>query len=158
MSLTTSIGVVGPSHWIYMASVMADRLARILKAKRVEAHDMPAGIHEDVQKFFRLVRQGAGNALADNPPASINAYVIASDAIRVVSPSLPKSRQKRGDYFEHYADFIRGLRRPHQLKADELKKARDLRKFFLHIKQEGESEAYTNAFHSDEQPSGFPLF
>jgi hypothetical protein len=158
LSVTTSIGVVGPSHWTYMAAVMAHRLTRILEAKRVRPNDVPVGVHRDVQKFFHLVRQAAGNSLPQNPPASINAYVIASDAVRVASPSLPTSRQKLGDCFERYEQFVKGLNRPRALTVRDTRTAKNLLKFFLYLKQEGEAESYAKAFHQEEQPLGFPLF
>lgn len=157
MSLTTSIGLVGPSHWTYTASIMTDRLTHILSAKQVKYDDVPAGVQKSAQRFFRLVRQAARSTTPKSGPASISAYIIASDAMRIASPSFPKSKQLLGKRFEQYDDFLRSFKRPHRLTVEEMKTAKDLRKFFQYLKQEGEAEDYAKAFHRDESSPGFPI-
>jgi len=147
MSETMSIGVTGPSHWSFMASVMAERLEKIGSRKRVEREDVPKGIYSDVRELFRLVLQAADDSLPDNPPASMNAYVIALDAMTGAFQPFPKTRGELKDHLEEYSRFIEGLGQPHTLTPLEAQTAESLRKFFLKLHQDGESEAYERRVH-----------
>src|SRR5580704_1412968 len=84
MSQTVSLGVVGPSHWAYMASVMAEKLQHVANAKQTVVGQIPVGVYRDAREFYRLVLEAAGDGTPVNPPASINAYALAADAVRAV--------------------------------------------------------------------------
>src|SRR5260370_42002212 len=84
MSQTVSVGVVGPSHWAYMASVMAEKLQQMRNAKQTGPDQIPVGVYRDAQEFYRLVLEAAGDRTPLNPPASINAYALDADPLRAV--------------------------------------------------------------------------
>jgi len=146
MSETMSIGVVGPSHWSYMACVMAERLKKIGTLRKVERENVPKGIYTDVREFFHLVLQAVDDVLPDNPPASINAYVIALDAMTGAFQPLPipRTRHELKNCFEEYSRFTEALEQPHTLNDQEVQTAKSLEKFFLKLHQDGESEAYAH--------------
>ena len=152
MSQTISVGVVGPSYWSYMATVMAECLEKIIQVKRIESGDLPKGVYNDAHRFFSLVLQAAGNTLPENPPASINAYVIAADAVRSFQ-SAPQTRQELEKCLEHYLRFTDGMQQLHDLNKEEVKTAEGLRKFFLWLQQQGEAEVSKRSVHFEAPPT-----
>ena len=140
MSKTVSVGVVGPSHWAYMASVMATKLQKMVDAKRTLADQIPVGVYRDAREFYRLVLEAAGDDTPANPPASINAYVLAADAVRAARADASRAdvEQTLGSQYT----LLNNLQRSSVLSEDELKTLSSLRAFFLWLKEEGESEAY----------------
>ena len=142
MSQTVSIGVVGPSYWSYMSAVMAERLEKEIRTKLVEPEDVPKSVYKSALRFFRLVLQAAGDTIPENPPASLNAYVIATKAVKESSKPLPKTDQELETCLRGYLDFVERLQKPRKLTKEELETAKALQKFFLQLKQQGEAEAY----------------
>ena len=140
MSKTVSVGVVGPSHWAYMASVMAAKLQQMVDAKRTLDGQIPVGVYRDAREFYKLVLEAAGDDTPANPPASINAYVLAADAVRAARADASRAdvEQTLGSQYT----LLNNLQRSSVLSEDELKTLSSLRAFFLWLKEEGESEAY----------------
>jgi hypothetical protein len=151
MSETISVGVVGPSHWAYTATVMAECLDEIVKAKNVIPNEIPRGIFLDAKDFFQLVRQATRDTIADNPPASINAYAIATDVVYSVS-ATPSNQEQLDTILEEYADLVEELEKPHKLSGTEIEKLIPLKEFFERLAQEGENEMYEQTI-SLELPS-----
>ena len=152
MSQTVSVGVVAPSHWAYMASVMAEKLQKILNAKQTAAAQIPAGVYRDAREFYRLVLEAAGDGTPANPPASINAYALAADGVRAA-----RANASRADVEEtlcRQKALLDKLPQPYALSEEELKTLSSLRAFFLWLKQEGECDAYERGV-GDELPVGF---
>src|SRR5436309_2500997 len=100
MSDTISVDVVGPSHWAFVATVMADCLEEVARLRSTRSDLVPKRVYSDAKEFFRLVLQSVGSGVPDNPPASLNAYVIAADALRNSSNSFPQTRQELGTRLE----------------------------------------------------------
>lgn len=142
MSEIISVGVVGRSYWSYMAIVIAKCLERIIDVKRIEYRDIPQGVYKDARQFFGLVLQAAGDTVAENPPASLNAYVIAMDTATSVAQPILATRLKFREFLERLSSFLDQLEEPHQLTREELETADILRKFFLQLHHDGEKEAY----------------
>jgi hypothetical protein len=140
MSKTVSVGVVGPSHWAYMASVMAEKLGRMRDTKQVVTAQIPAGVYHDARQFFGLVLDAAGDRTPGNPPASINAYALAADAVRAAHADA--SRAEVGQTLEKQKALLDTLQAERALGDDEVETLSSLQAFFLWLKQEGESEAY----------------
>ena len=134
MSQTISVGVVGPSYWTYMATVMWRRLRKIASARRIETGSIPQGVYTSAQEFFLLVLQGVSDTLAENPLASINAYIIASDVARESSPHVRQTRQDLTKCLEDYSSFINSLANPRELNAEEVETVKSLEKFFLKLR------------------------
>src|SRR5258708_3341505 len=130
MSRTLSVGVVGPGYWSYTASVMAECLDEITRTKHVDVARIPKGVYDQAQKFFRLVLETATDALPENPPASINAYVIAADVIRGASDPLPQTRKELDNRLERCAHFLGELRASRDITDAEVETATYLQKFF----------------------------
>jgi hypothetical protein len=151
MSQTVSVGVVGPSHWAYMASVMADRLQQIADARQTDAVQIPIGVYRDAREFYKLVLEAAGDGTPINPPASISAYALAADAVRAIRTNA--SRAEVEEELGRQKVLLDDLQQPRGLSGDELRTLSSLHAFFLWLKQEGESDAY-------EQGVGheFPVF
>ena len=155
MSQTISAGVVGPSYWLYLAAVMAGRLEKVAKKKRLSIGDIPKGAANDAREFFRLALEAAGDDLPQNPPASINACKIAADAVRGSVRPAPRNRQELEERLALFSSFVEDLQRPHELSADETETAKALSKFFLLLQQDGEAEAYEQVIHLEEPHIGF---
>jgi len=152
MSQTVSVGVVGPSHWAYMASVMAERLQQIRNAKQTAAAQIPAGVYRDAREFYRLVLEAAGDGTPGNPPASINAYALAADAVRAARADA--SRADVEETLGRQKALLDKLQQPGGLNEAELDTLSSLHAFFLWLKQEGESDAYERGV-GYELPVGF---
>jgi hypothetical protein len=142
MSMTHSIGVVGPSHWSYMAGVLSERLEKAIDHGVIEPNTIPRGVHRDAQEFFRLILQAFGGVPPENPPASMNAFVIASDVMRGFSAGKRETLQELKQRFSRFADIVNGLSDAREIEENELPLLRDLQKFFCRLHEEGESEAY----------------
>lgn len=140
MSQTVSVGVVGPSHWAYMASVMAEKLEQMHAAKQTTAAVIPPGVYRDAREFYGLVLEAAGDGTPIDPPASINAYALAADAVRAESANA--SRAEVEQTLASQKTLLDKLQQPRELSEEELKTLSSLRAFFLWLKQEGESDAY----------------
>jgi hypothetical protein len=157
MSQTISVGVVGPSHWAYMATVMAECLEEVAKNDRVSPNAIPVGVYHDALRFSDLALQATRASVPDNPPASLNAYVIASDVLRRSSQELPQTRDDINLQLKRYETFLQTLQTPRALDDDDRQLVNSLRTFFLRLKEEGESEAYTRTMHLESVPTGFPF-
>jgi hypothetical protein len=142
MSDTLSIDVVGPSYWTYMATVMADCLERISISQEVLPNSIPSGVYRDAKSFFGLVMQSAGKDLPENPPASLNAYVIAAYAVKESSDEEPKTLESLAELLEDYSTLLNRLDRPGELNEHEVNTAKDLQQFFRELAQAGEAEIY----------------
>jgi len=152
MSQTVSVGVVGPSHWAYMASVMAERLQQIRNAKQTAAAQIPPGVYRDAREFYRLVLEAAGDGTPGNPPASINAYALAADAVRAVRADASRADVEKT--LGKQKALLDKLQQPRGLSEEELETLSSLHAFFLWLKQEGESDAYERGV-GYELPVGF---
>ena len=152
MSQTVSVGVVGPSHWAYMASVMAAKLRPMVDARRTLAARIPVGVYRDAREFYKLVLEAAGDGTPVNPPASINAYALAADAVRAASADA--SRADVEQTLHRQKALLDDLGEPRELSGEELKTLSSLHTFFLWLKQEGESDAYERSV-GCELPVGF---
>src|SRR5437899_12534617 len=113
MSQTVSVGVVGPSHWAYMASVMAEKLQQMANAMQTVAGQIPVGVYRDAREFYRLVLEAAGDGTPVNPPASINAYALAADAVRAVRADA--SRADVEQTLGRQKELLDGLQHPRPL-------------------------------------------
>lgn len=157
MSQTISVDVVGPSHWTYMATVMAECLEHIAKAGQVGLNAVPAGVHQDALRFSNLALQATGTSVPDNPPASLNAYVIASDALLRSSQELSQTRDCIDFQLKRFEAFLEALQTPRDLDDDDKQLVDSLRTFFVRLKEEGESEAYTRTMYLEPVPTGYPF-
>lgn len=146
MSLTTSVEVVGPSHWTYMAAIMADSLAAMAKRKKIKVAEVPQGIYSDALRFFSLVTQAADNAVPQNPPASINAYAIAASLVSKGADGA-HTRAEIGQRLKEYSTLVKRLAKPGHLRREEIHTANRLQKFFVSLRNEGEAEAYDTSGH-----------
>ncbi len=140
MSKTVSVGVVGPSHWAYMASVMAEKLQAMRDSGETNVARIPPGVLRDAREFYNLVLDAAGEKAPVNPPASINAYALAADAVRAVSGDA--SRADVGETLGKQKELLDGIQEPRKLDSEELHTLSSLHGLFLWLKQEGESDAY----------------
>src|SRR5205814_8968452 len=86
MSQTVPAEVVTRSYWAYVAAAMVNGLTRILD-QNANAEAIPRRVYADVQEFFKLALEAAGDGLPQNPSASISNYIIAAGAASAVSHS-----------------------------------------------------------------------
>ena len=154
MSQTISVGVVGPSYWAYMATVMAECLDTITKSNRIETGLVPGGVFHDALTFSELALEATGSSMPANPPASLNAYGIAAEAIRRSFGDLPKNRKEVDQQLATYADFIRRLNEARTLHQRERQVAESLQTFFWDLKEQGEAEAYESSVGFGTVPVG----
>lgn len=132
MSETTSIAAVGPSYWIFMATVMAARLESFIERQQVISEEIPEGVYKGVTYFFELVMGAAGEKRPKSPPPSINAYLVATDALRGSLRPFPETNRDLLARLDRYSTFIKGLGHSHPITdADELETAASLRDFFV---------------------------
>jgi hypothetical protein len=71
-----------------MATVMADCLAQISGTGSVGPNPVPAGVYQDALAFWKLALQATSGEVPDSLPA-LNAYVVASEALRASFEALP---------------------------------------------------------------------
>lgn len=148
MSQTISVGVVGASHWTYMATVMAERLDEAYRTNRIVAGSIPAGVYRDALAFSQLALQATGSSVPDNPPASLNAYVIASDVLRHSSHEPFPTSEDVNSQLQRYGTFLRSLSNAsREVSSAERETLESLVAFFQCLKEEGESEAYSRTLH-----------
>jgi hypothetical protein len=154
MSQTISVGVVGPSYWTYMATVMAECLDAVTKSNRIETGQVPGGVFHDARTFSELALEATGSSMPENPPASLNAYGIAAEVIRRSFGEVLKNRKEVDQRLAAYADFIRRLDEPRTLHQREHQTAENLQTFFLDLKEQGEAEAYESSIAFGTVPVG----
>ena len=135
-----------------MASVMAAKLQQMVDAKRTLAGQIPVGVYRDALEFYALVLEAAGDVTPVNPPASINAYALAADAVRAVSADA--SRADVAQTLGRQKALLDNLKQPRALSEEELKTLSSLHAFFMWLKQEGECDAYERGV-GYELPVGF---
>lgn len=93
MSKTMAIGVVGPEHWAYMAKVMAEKLEEAVQKFCLAKTDIPKGVLRDAAEFSKLVLEGTNPFASPNPPASINAYVMAKKVVEKMIGHYPGQKE-----------------------------------------------------------------
>lgn len=93
MSETISVGVVGPSHWVYMAKVMAEVLGKVVQNPRLVIVDIPVGVLHGAVQFSKLVLEGVEPFSSPNPPASLNAFVMAKKVMEKITGHYPDQRE-----------------------------------------------------------------
>ena len=158
MSGTIAGDIVGPSYWAFMATVMAECLDKFINDEEVTPSDIPEGIYDGAKEFFDLVLEAAGDKFPENPPASINAYVIATDALRGSLKPFPTTSQDLKIKLERYAKFVRRLAKPRPLTNHEaVETATSLREFFLSLAQDGEAEMYERSIQAEPLSTGYRL-
>jgi hypothetical protein len=158
MSQTASIAAVGPSYWAFTATVMATRLDSFIKSREVVSDEIPEGVYNGVKEFFALVMGATGDNRPKSPPASVNAYVIATDALKGSLRPFPETSQDLLARLNKYSKFINGLDQTHSIAdADELETATSLRDFFRSLAQDGEAEAYMQTIQANHTSPGFPF-
>jgi hypothetical protein len=135
-----------------MASVMAAKLQQMVDARRTIAGQIPVGVYRDAREFYKLVLEAAGDRTPANPPASINAYALAADAVRAVSADA--SRADVAATLGRQQALLDDLEQPRALSEEELRTLSSLHVFFLWLKREGESDAYERGV-GYEVPVGF---
>ena len=140
MSMTILAGVVGPSHWAYMAKQFATKLEQVAQQRKIDANFISASIVLDAREFFQLASQFAQDEVPKNPPASANAYMIAAKAINASSPSDPDANAKT--VLEKYLAFVTNIQTPRSLDNDEVETAQHLRQFLTQLHADGRSERY----------------
>jgi hypothetical protein len=141
MSQTISIGVVGASHWTYMATVMAEWLEQFIKTNKPE-DEIPKGVYKSALRFFDLVLQAANGTVPTNPLASINAYLIAADAIAGSTHSHTSTRHELRSRLEEFKLFLDQLPTTKKLDKHTKSVAIALEEFFNNLADEGEAESY----------------
>jgi len=140
-----------------MAAVMAECLEQVVTTSLVEPDAVPAGVYQDARRFWSLALQATEASVPANPPASLNAYVIASDTLLQSSPEVPNTRDDIDRQLKRYETFLERLQQPGKLDHEEIRLATSLQGFFVRLKEEGESEAYTKSMYLEPVPTGFPL-
>lgn len=141
MSRTVAVDVVGPEYWSYMAVVMAEQLDGVARSRRTIPENLPRGVYADATRFFRLVLQEVGVQPPKNPPASINAYVIAAAAAK--GSGIPMGPQGQlNQRLEEYGRLLQCLDQPRDLSENEAATAASLQQFFLRLHEAGETDAY----------------
>ncbi len=142
MSQTISSDAVGPSRWGYMASVMSEVLGNLLQTKRNDPEQIPIGVLNAAQLFFKLVGEVLeGEQIPENPQASVANYKIAADTIRASESPAPTTTELERRIRE-YGEFLSTLRARRELSAQELEVARHLNGFFHELATEGAAEEY----------------
>ena len=149
MSRTISVGVSGPSHWSYMATVLADCLEQTLASSQVQP--IPKGVYRDALGFLKLALEGSGDSLPRNPPASINAYAIAAEA----APAPTSEPESRADLHQRLLSFeglLKSFGEPRALDQEESKIVNDFRAFLQNLRAEGKSQTYEHAVRWEPTP------
>jgi hypothetical protein len=158
MAQTASIAAVGPSHWTFMATVMATSLDRFIENREVVSEAIPEGVYSGVKEFFVLVLDATGENRPKARPANVNAFVIASDALRGSVIPLPETNQDLLARLKRYSSFVNSLERTHAIDdPTELETAKSLRDFFRSLAQEGEAESYMQTIQANHTSPGFPF-
>lgn len=149
MSQTASEGVVGPSHWRYMATVMTTRLAELLAGST--SADIPEGVLDAAKRFFELVLDAQG-AAPQYPSASIANYLIATEALEKSVTPPPKTTDQNVAELKRYADVLDRLRGT--LSEQERETLTHLQRFFSKLKESADAEAYEDRVACASSPLG----
>ncbi len=158
MSDTIFIEAVGPRYWTFMATVMASRLDKFINSREITPGDIPKGVYDDAREYFELVMGAVSSTLPEDPPASINAYVTAMDALKGSLRPFPETDEALVANLSNYAEFLRGLTGPHRIADErELQTVTSLRDFFRSLAEDGENETYLRAVRHDHRPNGYQL-
>jgi hypothetical protein len=104
MSLSPSIGVVGPSHWAYTAAVAADRLGKVVSEKRVTKGLIPEGVYRGIKRFFTLVLNPDGTQILSANIA--NCLIAANTVAQSAAEKAPRTLQEFADVMKDYSLFI----------------------------------------------------
>jgi len=137
MSRTISVGVVGVKYWEYMANAMVKCLDRIIIKAELK---IPLGVLHDAKKFFKIVLgQKTGDTMFDNPPARLNAHVIAWDVLKNRPDQISRTKKWADVHFRRFAKLLEKLGEPVALDEKDKKTVYDLRDFFAALVAAGKS-------------------
>jgi hypothetical protein len=146
LSKTIAVGVVGPSHWAYMAVVMSEVLNRAVQKSALLKTDVPAGVLADAVRFSNLVLEEVRPSVSSNPLATINAYVMAKEVVEKVIGHYPSDEE-----FEPLLDGCRLLVDLKEKKEESknVKLLEFMAKFFSELHKMGEEDRYERAMAGD---------
>lgn len=147
MSRTIPSDVASASYWSYMAGMMAQQLESIIHSGEVRSNEILKGVYTGALEFFTLVLPAAGDGVPEDPLASMNAYVIAADALRGSLGNSTMAREELNTYLGQYSTFVNDLLRSRVLTAEEIATAKNLRRFFVRLEKDGEAEVYEDVLY-----------
>ena len=150
MSMTSSIGVVGPRHYSLAAKYMQGSLQRIITEGSTRGKEIHRSAYIDLKDFFDYLEEQITRK-ERNPPASANANMIATFIANRRIPDFPKDYYEKESKLKQYCEFFRDVLNPdlieRQLSETELKVAKELSLFFDGMYKSGERE--NTAYHAD---------
>lgn len=121
--------VVTPDYWLYMAAIMERRL----ESPESELSDIPAGILADAQKFLDFALDKIAN-----PPACINAFVLASTVCLRAIPGLKQHNPTIRQQLNVFSVLLKKLE-DNEYAAEDYPQFETLAAFFHELRMEGES-------------------
>ncbi len=138
--MSGTIGVVGPSYWSYVAAVMAEVLRVAVQKNSLKKTDIPTGVLADALRFSKLVLEKFELPASSNPPATLNAYIMAMKVTERVTGRY------RGAPLLAGCRLIVDLERVDGLSGSEILPTIDfMARFFLELHKMGEEERYEKA-------------
>jgi len=149
MSYTPSIGVVGPSYWRYVSSVISRRLDQACRGENMNPDDVLSCAIDGALSFFKSVLEAVGNGVPKKLVASLNNYNIAAGILDDLHTVSTSDRQKVKDAIERYANFLESIRTQGAVGESDRELARELRNFFRRLIVLGDEQAYEEAIQID---------
>ena len=143
VSKTASVGVVGPGYWLYVSSILARRLTSIIDKGNIVGDEIPVGILTGAKRFLDMALDAVAEGVPANPPASINAYQIAGNALHAATSNGETPSDLPGA-LKSYVELLPRLRTPGSLSESERARVGQLRAFFEQLRDEGVTETYEN--------------
>ena len=123
------------SYWSYMAAVMANQLATVIKKQRIEEGDFPINVYGDAKRFFAFLMPAVHDRLAEeaeDPVISLALYVLAIDIVRSLR-EFPQDQEGIKALLTEFSSLLEALGNPHDLRGQECLVAQNLQKFFRHL-------------------------
>jgi hypothetical protein len=142
MSRVVPDGVLGVSHYAYMAGAMARGLKEVVESGTLDAATFPQGVFHSAQEFFNSVRQRFEQKVPDDLLRTASDYSIAARAL-LHEIGRPFTIQAERTLLSRCAAFVDSLGRPRKLLPYEQELAATLAALFTEIERAGGDASYT---------------
>jgi uncharacterized protein with GYD domain len=139
----TALDTVDAKRWSYMAQVLASALEDATSSSVIVPGRIPIAVLASARRFFNLALavRGGGPSAAD-VQASVANYRIAADALRASAERPPASREQLEEQLHEFAELLPRLGEAGVLSEEEVRKIKELQRFFLQIAADGVAEDY----------------
>lgn len=140
MSRTPSVGIYPPCHWTNMATVVHGWLEKVLQKGEIIVGFLPINIYTEAKEFlFVAARRATGDHMLDCEETHADRFALSRKLLQEAEIPCPNGTLP---ILHMFCSFFETLNTPRMFWGEERAMCSNMAKFFLALKQEGETRPY----------------